>query len=308
MKNMEETRGAIFNIQHYSIHDGPGIRTTVFLKGCPLRCFWCQNPESQVLQPVIFFNAEKCTGCGRCVDVCPEGAVKIVEGKSRTNRDLCKGDGRCAEVCPSEARILMGRYVTAGEVFKDVSEDLIFYQNSRGGVTLSGGDPVAQPDFSASILRLCKDAGIHTAIDTCGFVKWETLKYLLGYVDLVLYDLKHMNPGLHKKYTGVSNEVILENAKKIHKELNTPMVARVPILPGYNDSEENLTKTAEFVSANLGNGVQVHLLPYHKLGQTKYERMEEPQKIVLVEPPSDEYMETLKEVFLSFGLSATIGG
>jgi len=308
MKKMEETRGVIFNIQHYSIHDGPGIRTTVFLKGCPLRCFWCQNPESQFPQPVIFFNAERCTGCGSCVDVCPEDAIQIVEGKSKTNRRLCKGDGKCAEICPSEARSLMGQYATAGEVFKDVNEDAIFYQNSGGGVTLSGGDPVAQPDFSVSILKLCKDAGIHTAIDTCGFAKWKTLKYILEHVDLVLYDFKHMNPDLHKKYTDVSNEIILDNAKKIHQELNLPMLARVPILPGNNDSAENLKRTAEFISGNLGNGITVHLLPYHRLGETKYERMEEPEKIISVQPPSDEYIENVKAIFHSFDLTVNIGG
>lgn len=308
MKEIEETRGAIFNIQHYSIHDGPGIRTTVFLKGCPLRCFWCQNPESQVIQPVIFFNAEKCAGCGRCVETCPRGAVRVVEGKSTTNRDLCRGEGKCAEVCPSEARTLMGRYVTAAEVFKDVSEDLIFYQNSGGGVTLSGGDPITQPDFSASILKLCKDAGMHTAVDTCGFARWETLKEILENADLVLYDFKHMDPEVHKRYTGVSNEVILENAKRIYQELNLPILARIPIIPGHNDSEENLTRTARFVSTDLGNGVKVHLLPYHKWGQTKYERMEQPQKTPEVQPPSDGDMEAVLGVFLSFGLTVSIGG
>ena len=308
MKTMEETRGVIFNIQHYAIHDGPGIRTTVFLKGCPLRCFWCQNPESQVLQPILFFNVERCTGCGKCVDVCPEGAIQIEAGKSKTNRKRCKGNGRCAEICPSEARNLMGRYATAGEVFRDVEEDALFYKNSGGGVTLSGGDPLAQPDFSASILRLCKEAGIHTAIDTCGFAEWETLKYVLEHVDLVLYDFKHMDPDLHKAYTGVSNEMILDNAKRIHQELNLPILARVPMLPGYNDSEENLQRTAAFISSNLGNGTTVHLLPYHRLGETKYERMEEPERIRSLEPPGEEDLEKVKVIFHSLDLAVHIGG
>ena len=304
----EDTKGVIFNLQHYSIHDGPGIRTTVFLKGCPLKCFWCQNPESQSFDPVVFVNAEKCTGCGMCVDVCPEKAIRIIDNRSVTDRKLCKGLGKCAEICPNDARNLMGRYVTAGEVFNDVNSDAIFYQNSGGGVTLSGGDPIAQPDFTISILKLCRDAGIHTAIDTCGYTKWETLKNILEYVDLVLYDFKHMDTDDHRKNTGVSNDLILDNVKKIHDELNLPMLARVPILPGNNDSPENIERTARFVSNELGNGIRVHLLPYHRLGETKYERMEEPEKSIPVQPPSDEYMEKLKEIFEAYDLPVNIGG
>jgi pyruvate formate lyase activating enzyme len=236
----EKTQGKIFNIQHYSIHDGPGIRTTVFFMGCPLRCLWCQNPESQGFQPVIFFDAGKCVGCGQCVEACPEGAIQVIEGKSQTNRDQCKGRGNCVEVCPYDARSLMGRNAIAGEVFEAVNSDAIFYQNSGGGVTISGGDPVAQPDFAISILKLCRDAGIHTAIETCGFAKWDILKAILDYTDLVLYDIKHMDATRHKKYTAVSNELILDNAKRIRAGLNLPMLARLPIIPGYNDSLENL--------------------------------------------------------------------
>ncbi|MFC1533439.1 glycyl-radical enzyme activating protein [Thermodesulfobacteriota bacterium] len=304
----EETKGVIFNIQHYSIHDGPGIRTTVFLNGCPLKCFWCQNPESQYLKPALFLNLEKCTGCGKCIEACPENAIQIVEGKSRTARKLCKSSGKCAEVCPNEARNLLGRHVTAGEVFDDVNGDAIFYQNSGGGVTLSGGDPIAQPDFSISILKLCRDAGLHTAIETCGYAKWETFKNILEYVDLVLYDFKHMDHDKHKEYTGVSSDLILDNAKRIHQELNLPMLSRLPIMPGCNDSQENLEKTAQFLANELGNGIPVHLLPYHRLGETKYERMEEPGKIISLQPPSDERMEEIKEFFESFGLTVHLGG
>ncbi len=308
MASVEDTKGVIFNIQHYSIHDGPGIRTTVFLKGCPLRCFWCQNPESQASQPQIFFNAEKCTGCGKCVDSCPEGAIQLIEGKSQTDRSLCKGIGKCAEICPNEARSLMGRYVTAGEVFKEVNGDALFYRNSGGGVTLSGGDPIDQPDFTISILTLCRDAGLHTAIDTCGYAPWETLRRILEYVDLVLYDLKHMDPASHKRYTGVSNELILENAKRIHGDLGLDMLARVPIVPGYNDSLENLKRTAVFIANELGTGIGVRLLPYHRLGEAKYERLEEPEKSAPIHPPGDEHVEEIKEIFESFGLRVNLGG
>jgi pyruvate formate lyase activating enzyme len=300
------TRGVIFNIQHYSIHDGPGIRTTVFMKGCPLGCLWCQNPESQTSRPEIFLDSEKCQGCGDCVRVCPEGAIELFEGRSRTNRDLCRGAGKCAEVCPNEARNLMGRYVTAREVFERVAADAIFYHRSGGGVTLSGGEPLAQPEFAISLLKLCREAAIHTTLDTCGYGGWETLRRVLEYVDLVLYDLKHMDPAEHQKHTGVSNDLILENAKKIHA-LSIPMLARVPLIPGYNDTAENIAATAHFIVHEL-DSINVHLLPYHRLGETKYARMERPTESISVQPPGDEYMEKIKEVFESFGLIVKLGG
>ena len=305
---IEDTQGKIFNIQHYSIHDGPGIRTTVFFMGCPLRCQWCQNPESLGLQPVMFFNAEKCTGCSQCVEACPENAIQVIDGKSRTNRKQCKGHGNCVEVCPYEARSLMGQNAFAGEVFEAVNADTIFYQKSGGGVTISGGDPIVQPDFAISILSLCRDAGIHTAIETCGHIKWEIFSHILEHVDLVLYDFKHMNPSAHRDYTGVRNELILDNAKKIRRELHLPMLARLPIIPGYNDSFENLNSAARFIAHELGNEVKVYLLPYHRLGETKYERMEKPGGCVHIEPPGDERMEELKRMFESFDLTVAIGG
>lgn len=304
----EAAEGVIFNIQHYSIHDGPGIRTTVFLKGCPMYCLWCQNPESQASQPELFFVSEKCTGCGKCVEVCLEHAIEIYEGRSRTNREICKGAGKCAEVCPNEARNLMGRYVTVGEVFKDVAGDSIFYQRSGGGVTIGGGEPLAQPRFTVSLLKLCKDAGIHTAIDTCGYARWETAKQVLNFVDLVLYDFKHMDPVEHEKCTGVSNDLILENAKKIHHELAIPMLARIPIIPGHNDSVENIEATAKFIATELSNSIKVHLLPYHRLGETKYERLETADKAISIESPSEEYMAELQKIVESFGLTAVVGG
>jgi pyruvate formate lyase activating enzyme len=308
MNEAENTKGIIFNIQHYCIHDGPGIRTTVFMKGCPLKCLWCQNPESQAFQPELFFNSENCTGCGTCVQACPEKAIEIYNGKSRTNRLLCQGRGRCVEVCPNDARTLMGRYVTAGEVFKDVKADAIFYQRSGGGVTLSGGEPTAQPAFAISLLKLCKDAGIHTALDTCGFVKWKTLKEILSYVDLVLYDFKHMNPDEHEKQTGVPNALILDNARRIYRECGIPMLARVPVIPGYNDSVENIEATAKFIATELGTLIKVHLLPYHRLGETKYERLEKQGNSISFESPSEEHLSKLKQTVESFGLTVVIGG
>ncbi len=302
-------KGKVFNIQHYSIHDGPGIRTTVFINGCPLRCIWCQNPESQSMASSIFYMSEKCTGCGKCVEACPEKAITIVEGKSVTNRSICKGCGTCAQVCPNEARELMGKEMTAEEVFKEVNSDAIFYQNSGGGVTISGGDPVAQPDFVIAILNMCKDAGLHTALETTGVAPWQVFKRILVYTDMVLYDFKHMDSEEHRKCTGTSNQLALENAKKIIAEFpHITFVARVPVIPGYNDSNENIAETARFITEELGSSIKVHLLPYHKLGTTKYERMEDSGKIIHIEPPTDEHMEQLRQKVESFGLTAVVGG
>lgn len=308
MREVPDAKGVIFNIQHYSIHDGPGIRTTVFLKGCPLRCKWCQNPESQVSRPQLFFVSDKCAGCGKCADACPEGAVQVRDGRSRTNRELCRARGKCVEVCPNEARSLMGRYVTAQEVFEDVNGDAIFYVRSGGGVTLSGGEPLAQPEFATVLLKLCKDAGLHTAIDTCGYARWEVARRVLEHVDLVLYDFKHMDSIVHEKLTGVPNDLILDNVRKIRRELSIPILARLPLIPGYNDSLENIEATARFVVTELGDSTRVHLLPYHRLGEAKYERLEMPDKAVSIEPPSDERMSELQKTVESFGLTCVVGG
>jgi len=301
-------KGLVFNIQRYCIHDGPGIRTIVFLKGCPLRCLWCQNPEGMLPRPEIFLYKEKCFGCGRCVITCPAKAIEIYEGKSRTNRDLCKRCGKCVEVCPTEARVLMGKWFTPEEVFNVVVRDRVFYETSGGGVTLSGGEPLAQPEFTIAVLKLCRDAGIHTAIETSGYASWEVLRRVLEYTDLILYDFKHMDPRKHKEYTGVSNELILENARRISRESSVPIWARVPIIPGYNDSFENFEATARFIANELGKAVkQVNLLPYHRLGESKYERLERSYSLA-IEPPTEEHMLRLKKIFESYGLETYIGG
>ncbi len=252
--------------------------------------------------------AENCTGCGACVRACPEGAIEVVGERSRTDRDRCRGAGKCAEVCPNEARSLMGRQITAGEVFDEVAADDIFYQRSGGGATLSGGEPLAQPEFTAAVFRLCRESGIHTTLDTCGYAPWQTVRQVLEHVDLVLYDFKHMDPEQHQRYTGVSNELILENAERIHRELSIPMLARVPVIPGYNDTVENLAATGRFVATQLGDSVEVHLLPYHRLGEAKHDRMEQPGKSIAAQPPSEEHMEEIGEVFESFGLIVHLGG
>ncbi len=301
-------RGAIFNIQGYSVHDGPGIRTTVFLKGCPLRCPWCQNPESHLPLPELFFSEEKCTGCGKCIEVCPGQAIQMQGEKSRTDRRLCKGSGACVTVCPNDARTLVGRWATIEEVFEAVAADAIFYRNSGGGVTLSGGEPLAQPEFAAELLRKCREAGFHTALDTCGYASWEIAKRVLGFVDLVLFDFKHMDPETHKKYTGVSNILILENARRIHHELAIPMLARMALIPGFNDSVDNLEAAARFIAGELSADIPIHLLPYHRFGEGKWQQLDRGGDTMTFETPGIDHVEACRQILASHGLNAVIGG
>ena len=301
-------QGTVFDIQSYSLHDGPGIRTLVFLKGCPLRCVWCQNPESQRRQPELLYYAERCIGCGQCVPVCPLKSIELRDDKARTSRELCEGCGQCIAVCPGEARVLAGRTMTAEEVFREVQKDEPFFRNSGGGVTLSGGEPLAQPEFSSAVLRMCREAGIPTAIETCGVASWDAIEQVMRYTDLVLYDFKHLDTVAHRGLTGIPNETILENAKRIHADLGIPIVARIPIVPGYNADRENIAATARFIAGELGPSTKVNILAYHRLGETKYERLERPGNGTVFTPPSQEEMAEWKSLMEGFGLTVSIGG
>jgi pyruvate formate lyase activating enzyme len=310
---MTETRdslraaaGVIFNIQPYSIHDGPGIRTTIFLKGCPLGCWWCQNPESRAARPQLFFDAGKCAGCGACLAVCPNSAIRLTGSCSFTDRSLCDGSGRCVEVCPNQARTITGRRVTAGEAFDEAAADAIFYTDSGGGVTLSGGEPLAQPEFSSALLQLCQAQGIHTAVDTCGQAPWHVVRDVLPFADLVLLDIKHMDPEAHRAATGVSNELILENARRIHHELRRPLRIRIPVVRGANETDENIRATARFVAEELDPSIAVHLIPYHRFGSGKYELLGTTGRESVA--PTMERMAELQSIFATFGLEAVVGG
>ena len=293
--------GTVFDIQHYSIHDGPGIRTNVFLKGCPLHCLWCSNPESQDPHPQLMFRADKCTGCGACIPVCPVSAISFKEPIVQNDRAVCTACGACVDVCPNEAREIVGRMTTAGEVFDEAAQDTLFYAKD-GGVTLTGGEMLFQPAFSSAILQLCKKAGIHTAIETSGFADWHVLKDILQYTDLVLYDLKEMDPERHRKYTGVDNARILENLKKMSNQMNCEIWVRVPVIPGYNDDKENILATARFVKENIHNCTQIHLLPFHRLGEGKYEQLEKEPNGFSGTVPDDSYMETLRGYVRDIGI------
>ncbi|MCC8078978.1 MAG: glycyl-radical enzyme activating protein [Oscillospiraceae bacterium] len=309
MKIEEKQTGAIFNIQSYSIHDGPGIRTTVFLTGCPLKCRWCANPESQRLGQKLFYYPEKCKGCGACIAVCHAAAVSPNGQTVKTDRALCDGCGACVDRCSFGARELSGRSISVDEVIKQATVDKVFFDASQGGVTLSGGEVLSQPGFAIAILRRLKELGIHTAIETSGFCSWDIFSQVLEYVDLVLYDLKHMDSKRHEWGTGVGNELILENSKRIVHTASKPLIARVPVIPGFNETEENMQKTADFVVKELNSDIHVCLLPYHNLGESKNDRMEVAQDLRFISSiPEDSYMQNLKELFELRGLTAQIGG
>jgi len=265
------TQGTIFDIKRYAIHDGPGIRTTIFFKGCPLTCMWCHNPESHVLKPEILYWEERCIQCGACVEACPEEALTWKDGGLDTDRSRCNGCGTCVSVCPAGARELAGRTVTVDNVMHEVKKDTLFYEESGGGITLSGGEPLAQPEFCLALLQRCRSLGIKTALDTSGYAPEETLLAIAEFVDLFLYDLKSMDEKRHRAYTGVSNTEILRNLKQLDK-LGKRIWIRFPLIPGINDDLDHVTRLGEFV-ATLSSVEAIHVLPYHRGGAAKRSRL-----------------------------------
>jgi pyruvate formate lyase activating enzyme len=274
------------------------------MKGCPLKCLWCHNPEGQEFSPQIAFNDSRCIGCKECVDACPQGAINFTADGSRTDRVKCQNCGKCAEVCPTGARELIGKYMTAEEVFSEVERDTLFYRNSGGGVTVGGGEPTMQPGFLVEFLRKCHEQGIHTALDTSGYVEWKEMEEILKYVDLVLYDIKQIDLAKHAEYTGVSNDLILENARRISSK-GIPMIIRVPVIPGYTDGEDSIRGIMEFACV-LESVVKVDLLPFHRLGEPKYRKLDRSYAFEGTQPPAGVDMQELKRIVESFGLQAKV--
>lgn len=297
--------GVIYNIQRYSIHDGPGIRTTVFLKGCPLNCWWCHNPESQNINEDIMFIKNRCTLCGQCIRICPGNALELFDGEIMLDPSKCTACKKCADACPSRARETAGKRVDTEYVMKEIKKDLIFYDEAGGGVTFSGGEPLMQPKFLRELLMKCRDEGIHTAIDTSGFSQWEVIEGLLDFTDLFLYDIKLMDNEKHKKYTGVSNALILDNLKRL-SSLGKEIYARLPVIPGINDDEGNIRAAGEFLSRH--GIIRVNILPYHSIGRDKYIRLGRSYSLGDLAEPGEGEILKIKNILESYGLKVKIGG
>jgi pyruvate formate lyase activating enzyme len=299
-------RGIIFDFQRFSLHDGPGIRTTIFLKGCPLKCLWCHNPESQAMDLELAFTLSKCFYCGKCLEVCPEKAVQF-ENPQRIDRSRCTVCGLCVALCPTGALEVIGKEVTVEELVREVEKDRPFYEESGGGVTISGGEPLAQFDFTVELVRRLKARDFHVALDTSGYAEgkeedWNKLKILAELVDLVLYDIKLLDTEKHRYYVGVENRGILENARRLFHLHPEKLFLRYPLIPGVNDGEGDIVCLQSFLKGFPG--VQVEILPYHRLGVGKYSRIGKEYTLSTLLPPTEEAVarvrkrlsETLPEV------------
>ncbi|MBT3270031.1 glycyl-radical enzyme activating protein [Candidatus Poribacteria bacterium] len=288
----ERVTGRIFDIKRFAVHDGPGVRTTFFLKGCPLRCAWCHNPESMSRDVELAFYPDKCIACGACVDACPQGAQdRSGAGEGGYLREACDLTGSCVDVCYAEALVTHGRDLTVEDAMAQALLDLAFYEESGGGVTLSGGEPLAQVEFVRAMLQACAAAEIHTALDTSGQVAWGAFESVLPWVNLVLYDLKHIDSERHREYTGASNERILENLWKLG-QLDIPIEVRMPIVPGLNDDPEAIEGAARLLS-EVENVVAVRLLPYHRLAGEKYRSLGRVNTMPEAPSPTREGMEDI---------------
>jgi pyruvate formate lyase activating enzyme len=293
----------IFDIQRYSVQDGPGIRTTVFFKGCPLTCLWCSNPESQSFKPQLMYFEPRCKHCYQCIEVCPSKAIsKDADGNLVHDRRNCQACGTCVEECLAEARSITGKEMSVEEVYRIIEKDVGYYRNS-GGVTFSGGEPTRQPEFLLQLLTKCREMGLHTCLDTCGFTAWDILQEVIKHVDLVFMDNKHMDTEIHKKLTGVGNELILENTRKIASQ-GIPVVIRVPLIPGLNDTDENISQLGQFMK-DCGLP-RVDLLPYHRFSLGKHKALGLDYPLGDLESPNEDEVRRVADKLEALGRVVTI--
>jgi len=305
--DIAEATGVVFNIQRFSLHDGPGIRTTVFLKGCPLRCAWCSNPESLQTHTEIITRDVKCIRCGRCAEACPGNAITIVENTRVIQWEKCNHLLKCAEVCPSGAIVAAGKTMTVAEVMDTVRRDVGYYRRTGGGMTLSGGEPLVQWQFALKLLQEGKRTGLHTALDTTGHGDWEIMDELLNFTDLVLYDVKHPDSAKHLEGTGVPNERILENLRKAVAKPGCKVWVRHAVIPQFNDSEEVLEELCKLVLTLKPSVEKISLLPYHRFGELKYAAMGKTYPWKEIPTIRDDRIEAFKKLIGSHGISVGVG-
>ena len=303
---IQEHSGCIFDIKRYAIHDGPGIRTTVFFKGCPLRCRWCHNPESWKNNPELSVRFSRCIGCGRCTEVCSRNAITMVDNRPVTDLEKCNLCGECINVCLTGAREIIGSWTTVSQVMAEVEKDRIFYDQSGGGVTFSGGEPLYQYNFLLALLENCRSSGIHSAVDTTCYAKRDIIQRVAAQTDMFLCDIKHMDPQIHKEYTGVDNSLILENIRYL-AQTGANIKIRIPVIPGFNDDDKNIEMTAQFVKS-LETIEQVDILPYNSGGLEKATRLADDLEIMKKVTPNNGEMENIKKNLQEFGFKVTIGG
>lgn len=296
--------GTVLDIKRYAIHDGPGIRTTVFLKGCRLSCKWCHNPESQRERPEILYYVDRCTLCGACVSACEHGAIGVMGDRLTLDQSLCVGCGACVRVCPNGARELAGRAMSVEQVVSEVVKDTLFYEESGGGVTLSGGEPLMQAEFTRDIAVRCHELDIHTALDTSGYAPEKELMKVAGTIDLFLYDIKVVDDAIHRAYTGVSNRGILRNLRMLD-EMRKRIWIRFPLVPGVNDDEQSLSDLIDLIGS-LRAVEAVQVLPYHRAGAGKYRRLGREYAFLGTEEPSGE--DAAAYLAKETGLPVRIGG
>jgi pyruvate formate lyase activating enzyme len=299
-----EMEGVLFNIQRYSLHDGPGIRTIPFFKGCPLSCKWCSNPESQRPQPELIFKKSDCIRCGKCIEACKQQALSV-SNAFFIDRERCIQCGKCTQVCPTQALEMKGKRMTVADVMRELQKEENLYRRSGGGITLSGGEPLAQPDFARELLKACKEKGWHTAIETTGFTTPEVIADVFPYVDLALTDIKAINPAVHLANTGIENSQILENLLRI--SFLTKTIVRIPVIPGVNDNPEEIHNIAEFARL-MSNVDTLHLLPYHSFGENKYGLLGRIYPMGEADSIAESKMELLKREVESSGFHCHIGG